>query len=102
MDQPAIAIPECCPLGTRGHLVIGEDRTHVRDRVLEHRLCCEFIEIGTVARKLQRAEYRSRIGCHFTLEQGFNGKGDERRRRNGRCIRNRGGIGNGWGKGDRW
>ena len=90
MEQAAIPVPEGRPLCAGGHLVIGEDRAYIGDGVLEDRRGGKVVEIRAVACELQLAEYRVRIWCDLALEQDFDGRWDEGRRRN-RCR-----VSNGW------
>jgi len=57
MDEPAIPKPKRSPLCTGRHLVIREDCTHVADWVLKNSGRCEFVEVRTIERELQRTEY---------------------------------------------
>lgn len=94
MDKLAIAKPKRGPLRAGRHLVITENRAHVRDRVLKNSGSGEFIEILTIECKLKRTEYGVGVWSHFTFKQDFDGQRDERRRCDG------GRVGGGWSVGN--
>jgi len=100
VDKFSIAIPQCGPLDVWKHLIIGEHRAHVIDRVAENSGGREVVEVRTILRELKRAKDRVGVGRHFAFEQGFDGRRDERCGSDGRSVRHGGCVRDGWGKRD--
>ena len=96
MHQLTITIPKRGPLRTGDHLIVGKDRTQIMDGVLENSGRGEIVKVFTVLCKLQLTKNRIGIWRHFALEQGFDGKRDKRRQRDGGRICDSGGVGDGW------
>ena len=92
MNQLRSAIPQCGPLGTRGHLVIGELGIEMTNRILEDLAWIDGQEIIIqVVSEDQRAENRSRVWRYKAGELDLNGQGNMRRGGGSRCA------GNEWG-----
>ena len=68
MDEFALAIPERGPLRLRCHLIVGEDRAHVCDRILKNGGGREFPEILTAKRELKRTEHGIGVRCYNAFE----------------------------------
>ena len=100
MDKLAISIPKSGPLCAGSHLIIGEYRAHVGDRILKNSGRCEFVEVRTVECELKVTKYCPRIRRHLTFKQNFDGKRDEWRGCDGRCVGGGGCVGDGWRKCD--
>ena len=93
VDESPFAIPQRRPLHTGEHPVVGEDPTYVGDGVLEDRAGFEVAEVFAIARKLNWAEDRVRVGSYHTGEKGFDGRRYEGRGCNGGRISDCGCVG---------
>ncbi len=101
MDEFALVIPEGGPLRAGRHLIIGEHRAHIGERILKDIRRGEVIEVRAVRRKLELAKDRVGIRRHVTFEDNFDHRGDERCRCDRCGIGSRRRIGNGGAERDR-
>lgn len=101
MDELPLTIPEGSPLRARRHLVIGEYRAHIGERVLKYVRRSEVREVRAVRRKLKLTKDRIGVRRHITLEEDFDHRGDEWRWRDGCGIGCRRRIGYGGAERDR-